>query len=96
MFHRTTRRVPRVPRVPRVRLVRRAVIAAGAAAVLAGTTGAAFPAQGPEHHQPSAAVLQKAPAPHAPEGDTHKLIRDQIDIDLDESDRHHPHGHRPR
>ncbi|MGW6528113.1 hypothetical protein [Streptomyces venezuelae] len=80
-----------------IRLIRRAVIASAAAAVLAGTTGAAFPARAPGHHRPPAAVLQNAPSPQTPEGNTHKLIRDQIDIDLDEDDRHpnpNPH-HRP-
>lgn len=66
--------------------VRRAVIAAAAAAVLAGTTGAAFPTV-PVHRKPTA-VLQEDPAPHDPGGGTHKLIRDQIDIDLAEEDRH--------
>ncbi|MFK4070759.1 hypothetical protein [Streptomyces sp. NPDC029674] len=66
--------------------IRRAVIAAAAAAVLAGTTGAAFPT---DHRKP-AAVVQEAPAPHGPGGGAHKLIRDQIDIDLTEEERHRP------
>ncbi|MEU6823295.1 hypothetical protein ABZ921_21895 [Streptomyces atriruber] len=73
----------------RGRGVRRVVIAAAAAAVLVGTTGAAFPAPG--HRQPPA-VHQDAPAPHDPGGSTHKLVRDQIDLDLDEEDRHRPDG----
>ncbi|MEW2386901.1 hypothetical protein AB0933_00920 [Streptomyces venezuelae] len=79
-----------------IRLIRRAVIAAAAAAVLAGTTGAAFPARAPGHHRLPAAFLQNAPSPQTPEGNTHKLIRDQIDIDLDEDDRHPNPHHRPR
>ncbi|MFD6433212.1 hypothetical protein [Streptomyces venezuelae] len=102
MSHRSTRparntRPVRSARPARlVRLIRRAVIATAAAAVLAGTTGAAFPARTPGHHRPPATVLQNAPSPHAPEGNTHKLIRDQIDIDLNEDDRHPNPHHHPR
>ncbi|MEU8955104.1 hypothetical protein AB0C93_12455 [Streptomyces sp. NPDC048518] len=72
----------RVSRHVRAR-IRRAVVAVCTVSVLAGTTGAAFPSG---RRQPPA-VVREAPAPHDPASGTHKLIRDQIDIDLDDEER---------
>ncbi|MFE0178512.1 hypothetical protein ACFWZ2_40025 [Streptomyces sp. NPDC059002] len=60
----------------------RCLLAAAAAVVLAATTAAAYPDHTP--HPPSAVIT-----PNDPGAGIHKLIRDQIDIDLDDDHRHH-------
>ncbi|MWA08437.1 hypothetical protein [Streptomyces sp. BA2] len=56
------------------------LLAAAAAVVLVATTGAAFPGHSPSH------AVRAALAPADTGGGVHKLIRDQIDLDLDWDD----------